>query len=388
MKKYLMDKHQWSEKTWQTIDRDFIKMTMKAPVSTSAKSQWFKFMHDLQPLGSRKKKMLHNITDHFSDLCPCCTKVTEDQLHLLLCVENPKRTEALVELHTGGSKYSEHHYFVQTMTECVEQWLQDPTQSPSGSSTASQHRIINDRSLPGHTICTLHEALKEQDTIGWINMFRGFISLKWQQLASTNMVNAQAPLQPDDGRRRLGTILQRIQGFLKTIWIGRNEKLHGRQQDDISLFQTLEAAEIRHYHNQPHLLDVQDQHYCTVSLIKLLRSRPANRRRWLMRVRKARAHLLKEQVRQVKITAYFPRKNQLPLQVNHSVSNHNTNQTSEPDHRKQTDRQKPGDSSNDIQQSHTAHQQAKLTHFFPGRPPDRYPNNKLTQVTKSPASTE
>ena len=58
MKKFLMDKHQWTEKTWKMIDREFIKMTMKFPVSPSAKSQWFKLMHDLQPLGRRKKKML------------------------------------------------------------------------------------------------------------------------------------------------------------------------------------------------------------------------------------------------------------------------------------------------------------------------------------------
>ena len=74
---------------------------------------------------------------------------------------------------------------------------------------------------------------------------------------------------------------------------------------DTMKFQAIEAAKIRHFYSQPHLLPARDQHCCDCSLIQLLRSRPAHRRRWLMRVRRARAELLSKQHRQVQITSYF-----------------------------------------------------------------------------------
>jgi hypothetical protein len=81
--------------------------------------------------------------------------------------------------------------------------------------------------------------------------------------------------------RRIGTVIQRIQAFVRTKWEGRNTALHKYDLYDVEKFRTLEAAEIRHYHTQPHLLQLGDQHLCSGSLIKLLRSRPAYQRRWL-----------------------------------------------------------------------------------------------------------
>jgi hypothetical protein len=212
MKKFLMDKHQWTEKTWKMIDREFIKMTMKFPVSPSAKSQWFKLMHDLQPLGRRKKKMLDTKSDQFSELCPCCNQETKDQLHFILCEANPKRSEALIELHSGGSKFREHHNFVQTMTACIVQWLNDPNQTPSGKPVSSTGNHSN-HNLPAHMISMIQEALLEQETIGWLNMFRGFISIKWCQLASTHMTNAQASSQRPKDDAGWGSFFSGLKAF-------------------------------------------------------------------------------------------------------------------------------------------------------------------------------
>jgi hypothetical protein len=69
----------------------------------------------------------------------------------------------------------------------------------------------------------------------------------------------------DKSRRepsRLGTIIQRVQGYIQLMWKGRHQALHKCNKDDENKFLTLESAEIQRYFHQPHLLSVQDQHYC------------------------------------------------------------------------------------------------------------------------------
>ena len=242
--------------------------------------------------------------------CPCCQQQPKTQLHLLTCNANPKRNAALVELTTGGSTYKEHHNFIPVMTDCIEKWLHNPTCSPSTTEVARPNLGPYSTLLPDHMMTTLEAALKEQTEIGWVNLLRGFFTVKWRDLASQNMVNKNAP--PRDkasGNRRAGTIIQRIQGYIHQMWKGRNDMLHKSDKDDENKYISLESAEIRHYFHQPHPLSVQDQHYCQGNVLTILQGRPSFRRRWLMRVRRARAALLKDQLRQSRITSYFNRNN-------------------------------------------------------------------------------
>ena len=163
------------------------------------------------------------------------------------------------------------------------------------------------------------------------------------------------------------------------MWIGRNETLHRRDKDDEAKFVSLEAAEIRHYFSQPHLLPVRNQHYCTGSVLHILRSSPANRRRWLRRVRRARAESINDQLRQVRITSFFTRKS------NDYISHNNTEQTESTaaDSRHYTERR------HDVTTSHRpvrlAQMQTRIHHFFPGRPPE--PNeSERNKSSKSLAS--
>lgn len=380
MKNYVKEKHGWDEATWNTIDFGFVK-----DYCTSAKSgtkyKWFKFMHNLQSVGERNQKMNRSAAEVNISLCPCCYQQTETQQHMILCELNPKRPEALRELSTGGSSYKENHNFTMAMTDCIEQWLYDTTRSPSIAT--SNNPAIYDRQdpiLPPHMQNILHEAIHEQYTIGWMNLFRGYISSKWFKLAASHMVNAEAPLQPSEGRRRLGVILQRIQLFVNHVWTGRNDMLHRRNKDEEARFLSLEAAEIRHYFTQPHLLPVHTQHYCTGSVLHILRSSPANRRRWLRRVRRARADLITNQLRQARITSYFTRK--------HKDATSNDMASRPPadtarDSRQYTERRIPTPAHQQL--ARKSQQQTRIYHFFPGRPPEnRDPDQTVS--TKSFAS--
>ena len=239
---------------------------------------------------------------------------------MILCGQNPHRAQALLELSTGGSTFKEHHSFIAILTDCIEQWVINPARIPSIANILSNPTVSEQDPLPPHFVAMLQVAIQEQTVIGWVALLQGYISKQWRQMASSHMLNAEAPAQPMDGRRRLDVILHRVQGYVLNIWKGRNEMLHRKDQYDEQRFLSNEAAEIRHYFSQPHLLPVQDQHYCTGQVISILRGSPATRRRWLMRVRRARAAQLQDQLRQARITSYFHRTKQSAATLNSDTS--------------------------------------------------------------------
>jgi hypothetical protein len=267
-------------------------------------------MHNLQALGDRKSKMSHHDSSSSPDtiaMCPCCHQAKETQQHMITCINNPQRATALIKLSTGVSTYKENHKFVDVTTDCLEQWLLDPESQPCISAAVSPTTVLNTQPIPLHMLQMIQTALTKQSAIGWMNIFRGFFSTKWLEIASSHMISPEAAPQNSEGHRRLGTILQRIQGYIKLVWAGRNDALHRTDSETVDKYRSLEAAKIRHYFNQPHLLAIQDQHYCQGQVINILRQRPSHRRRWLMRVRRARADLLKDKLRQAQITKFFPR---------------------------------------------------------------------------------
>jgi hypothetical protein len=379
MKEYVMSKHGWDIGTWNTIDFEFVKAYCR-PTKGSPQVKWFKFMHNLQALGIHKQKMNRAAAAVNIAICPCCQQHPETQEHMILCGQNPHRAQALLELSTGGSTFKEHHSFIEILTDCIEQWVINPARIPSIANILSNPTVSEQDPLPPHFVAMLQVAIQEQTVIGWVALLQGYISKQWRQMASSHMLNAEAPAQPMDGRRRLDVILHRVQGYVLNIWKGRNEMLHRKDQYDEQRFLSNEAAEIRHYFSQPHLLPVQDQHYCTGQVISILRGSPATRRRWLMRVRRARAAQLQDQLRQARITSYFHRTKQSAATLNSDTS---ISISKAIDTRKYTERR--GSSHSITFQTSNNMKQTNLHHYFPGRPPDFQHETENSINTKSPA---
>jgi len=147
--------------------------------------------------------------------------------------------------------------------------------------------------------------------------------------------------------------------------------LHKSDKDDENKYISLESAEIRHYFHQPHLLSVHDQHYCQGNVLTILQGRPSFRRRWLMRVRRARAALLKDQLRQSRITSYFNRTNFVRAPSETTRSDDKQPPTRNPRPLPTTD--------------HYSLRQQRIYHFFPGRPPDLH-GDSTDSSSKSSAS--
>jgi hypothetical protein len=353
MKHYLQCKHQWTDRTWEKIDFVTVESQFRH-LSASEKTQRFKFVHDLQPLGYREAKMSPH-TGYDLDKCPCCHIAPETQFHLLHCSKNPEYTAARLGILTGGSNYKEAHEFVTVATDCLMQWMDEPTKTPNISTPSSPTITSYSKLLKPHMLQILETALADQKEIGWMNFIRGYTAKAWRTLASTHMEHESIETLAE-GHRRMGSITQKLHELITLTWKGRNETLHKDNTNQKVLVRTLEDAEISEYFGHPDLILEHDRHYCTGSLSNVLKSKPSNRRRWLMRVRRSRAAMLQDHQRQQHITSFFPSRTETPQQ------HHDENTKS-----RFTTRSTISAPTN---QGTRLKQQAKLTHFFPGRPPD------------------
>ncbi len=151
----------------------------------------------------------------------------------------------------------------------------------------------------------IEEALQSQDRIGWGGAIKGFLSTSWTSLANLDMTDTNK-VDATQGKKRIRQCVKAIGEHTHSIWLARNQMLHAKEDEGLTSIRSTEAAEIRHYHSQPHLLKPGDQHYCTRSLEKLLNGSASTRRRWLRRVKQSSAELTKDGTRQALITTYFP----------------------------------------------------------------------------------
>ena len=262
-----------------------------------------KFVHDIQPLGTHKARIQRSSDDRIS-LCPCCAKHLETQVHLLLCSQNPARAKAMTTLQNVCRK-SDGTRFSQVLGDFLVQWLTWPTRTP-----ALLHRInpfLRHEHFPQKYLEIIHAAIAEQTKIGWINLFRGFISVKWHRLASSHFDydDDSNIIHRNDGANRVHRILKHIHTFTNDIWKGRNDVLHAAENAQAQKHLSALDTKITKFHTEADLVLSDDRFYCEMSLNRLLNGSTANKRRWLIRVKKSRQRKLALQTQQPRITKYF-----------------------------------------------------------------------------------
>jgi hypothetical protein len=341
MKAYLQRRHSWTEHVWNTIDITAFGRHFKQ-ISLAHRPAHLKFVHNQLPLGDRKF-LCSPIKDMNLKTCPCCLITNEDPPHFLHCDKNSERTLAIATFLKSILK--DPHPSRLAFAVSMELYLQHPEQPVNPL-------LPN---FPPHMKQTLADALSEQTKIGWIPALQGFLSKQWSVLASMSLLT-QTKLDPSAGRSRTHQALKATATLTRSLWLGRNDALHKAQETVDSLAYNAESAELRRYHANPHLLPVSDQHYTATSLSRLLTSRPSVRRRWLRRVRTARASFLRDGNQQRSITTYMhrtARPPRLPTTAPPTVST--------------------------TVHLRTVTTQQRMTRFFPGRPPDppttRLPGN-------------
>lgn len=230
---------------------------------------------------------------------------------------------------------SDSHPSRPAIASCIDQYLRDPTQHPT---------FQNDQ-FPRHLLPALEQAMLEQSQVGWHQLLLGFFSKTWLILSAADHARINKS-ERAAGQHRIHQIMSALSTFTRTIWLGRNEALHSDQDEIDNKVYSVESAALRHYHGNPTLLSRSDQHYCDMPLQRLLKSGPSVRRRWLRRVRQARASFLKNGQQQQRITQFMETKRpRVPLPPAPDIVS------------------RPG-------LTRTTSTQQRMTAYFPGRPPD------------------
>jgi hypothetical protein len=234
---------------------------------------------------------------------------------------------------------------------CIQSYLTSPS---------TQVNFSNPK-FPEHLCALLQEAIEEQTLIGWHNLLLGYLTTKWTLLAAADEIR-QDKFKMEAGTSRTHRSLQSLFTFTREIWLGRNEVLHRDKEQNDSKVYSVESAELRYFHSNPNLLPSADKHYCQISLQRLLGSRPSVRRRWLRRVRAARATLIRDGKTQQRMTQFTESQ---PKNRNLHRNNAATEFTNPVLIRSVTTQQ-------------------RMTAFFPGRPPDY---NPIPTQNPSPSHT-
>ena len=311
LKLYLQQRKGWTEQVWQTIDFHNFGSHFQS-LSPAHQVHQSKFVYDLLSLGTHKAK-ISRATSPTVHLCPCCSTQAESPFHLLHCHQNPGRSAAMTAFQEHIQlRCKEAHFAIPMIYKGVSDWLINPTQRPAPIKIPQP--TLNRLQFPQHTIDLIRAAEEEQHRIGWPNAARGFLSSKWEMLASLHPTS-HLHTQAQDGRRRITNLIHDVFVTTTSIWQARNKVLHDQAQNDVQRQYDLEAIEITNLYSNPKNIPLHDRYHCTnTSLKRLLASSNATKRRWLLRVRRAKTRNTREDgKRQTYLTSFFRRETPAPL---------------------------------------------------------------------------
>ena len=206
-------------------------------------------------------------------LCPCCQRKPEDLDHFLKCDCNQGRAAAISKLKSDICLNDIHpvRYILSAgvahfLTDSMTPFAQDVTE------------------FPAHFHVIIKLALASQGRIGWQHAVKGYLSKQWSSLAQMDMYHS-TKTDMQKGASRMQSILNGLSNFTRQIWLTRNAHLHDKDAVAVANIRSAETAEIRHYHDNSHLLMFADRHVCSRSLSRLLTGSASTRRRWLRRVK-------------------------------------------------------------------------------------------------------
>jgi hypothetical protein len=299
IRQYLQSKKHWKDATWNLVNFPALYRYRKT-LSGSEQHWLLKVLHEQLPIGSKRVRT-SQVTDDNLSRCPCCTQSIETMSHFLRCDKNEQYTKSFVEFTSrmeGKKTGKRRHVFFTFFQDCIEQWMFQGPELPSMHSPYTPG--LSYFNQPMDLQEALSTAIGDQTSIGWDNALSGWLANSWLAVARHGN-------QPTwEAERRIQIALKGLHRRTVSIWKGRNNQLHGPKELVDAQIYTAESATIRYYHSRPHLLGATDRHYCDRPLLSILRGSPSSRRRWIRRVRLARADYLKDGRLQTKITGYYP----------------------------------------------------------------------------------
>ena len=271
IKHYLTHNKQYPPTAVDNID--WIAIGKAAKSITIRKQIWVtKYVSGFCATGSvmKKRKLWDN------HLCPICHQCKETTSHIITCQDE----RSIKQYNTSITKFFNHLERVHT----------DPTILhifKTTLSTSTPSSFIS--SIPSYE--TDHEfqhAAREQDEIGWINIFKGHLTKKWSALQMKHFCRMYK--NPPSLHHWSKSIVRKLYDVAYEMWMHRNNIVHEKYEDHLNK----KASEQLHqdismeFRKGSKRILQQHKHLFKTSLRKLYKKPVIEKQYWLLTVRSSR----------------------------------------------------------------------------------------------------
>ena len=182
-----------------------------------------KFLHNLLPTGKR----VHRYDPTYSHRCPSCQDPHEDRAHLLRCPE-PTRFAWVNELFTAlrarCTSLLTCESLVSILLHGLESWLTDTP-------------------FPLHQFPTaaLQPLIRQQESIGWDQLFLGRFGTEWSHLQSEHLRQINNQSKHLNGSSWILAITTLLWDHVSQVWENRNKARHGTDKATTQIARSQQA---------------------------------------------------------------------------------------------------------------------------------------------------
>ena len=286
---FLQMKYNWSDQTWVWIAHESMALCAKRTTLNNAPNR-SKLVHNWLNLGLQRAKITKDAPP-LTRCCPFCS-LPEDFEHLLSCA-HPKARKAQYDATLVLRRALEGPPAAAALLRAVKQWTLHPT---------DQLRIT-----PGVLAYepAIARALHTQQSIGWTNFFRGFLSLDWGYICSPT--DTTPPTERYFRATNLvAKFIKAIQDYSLALWASRNAALHDNSVQSKAITQAPLKQDIEKLYDLRLTFSPILQSYFSLPLEDRLRRPSRHKQRWLHLARLATSHASAKGNRQQVISTYFP----------------------------------------------------------------------------------
>jgi hypothetical protein len=206
IEQYYREKFQWTKQTFDSINWEVQHKVLKS-FTPADQTRIVKFIHGWLPT----QKRLHMEGEASSPRCPLCKDLLEDNLHLLCC--SHERMKEVQKKIPQFLEKSLHDYGNSEIWNILEVGLESST---AGEWTADIKFVSPE----------WKEAIKEQNEIGWVHMYKGRIGNKLLQAVAEHYKELGLNQMSYNGERWAKKLITNIWKTILELWSTRLEILH------------------------------------------------------------------------------------------------------------------------------------------------------------------
>jgi hypothetical protein len=171
-----------------------------------------------------------------SPLCPICKADDEDRDHVMRCVDSTKakwRHQLIGSVQKRCTEMKTRKMLTTILTDGLMQWFNDKQIQPAAY-PAPFHRLI-----------------KQQNEIGWRQLFNGRFSSEWQQLQNQHLRSNGIKEITLTGQSWTASLIVHLWKSFFDIWDQRNEFVHGKDKSTRDAAKRVKiVGQVKHLHTK------------------------------------------------------------------------------------------------------------------------------------------